>query len=94
MKPITITEDNLKLELKVVLTILILVAGVIAAHFAGVASAERASNTYTDKKILEIREEQKDYKAMNERNVDRILNKLDDMNSVLLNLTAAKGAPK
>lgn len=68
-------KDTLKLELKVVLTIIVMIAGVIAAHFYGVSDAK----SYTDRRIKERRVE------INNQ-FDKLSDKLDDIHEDLVDM--------
>jgi len=73
-------KDTLKLELKVVLTIIVMIAGVIAAHFYGLSDAKH----YTDTRI-------KERKVETDKQFDRVIDKLDFMHKDLTSLKI-KGA--
>ena len=47
--------QELKFSLSIVITILLITASVVAAHFVGIASAKESSKEYTDKSLKDIK---------------------------------------
>lgn len=56
-------NEELKLEFKVVITLICLACSVVAAHFAGVASAKSDAKAYTDQQIEMTNKKMAEFKA-------------------------------
>jgi hypothetical protein len=50
-------STELKLSLSIVLTVLMITAGVVGAHFMGIAAVEAQSKKYTDDRVDDLRKE-------------------------------------